>query len=404
VDERYLSKIEQSRTSAKPLAIEVIENVQEAIWSGISASVRAVLHRLVDLALEDEATERVGAARHERTAERRAHRNGTYTRDLATTLGPIEDVEVPRVRMPDGSSPGGWQTFDRYERRTYELDRLIGQLFLAGVSGRNLERVSAELWGKKVSRSTVSRATEAFEDEQRAINEASVPAEVRYLFLDGQNQKVRTELGVTDRQMLAAFAITSDGTERLLGYRLGTSESEAEWSLLLDDLKARGLRQTELVVVDGAGGLEKALQERFPDVPVQRCIMHAARNVMAKVRSRNKAEVGEDLRSIWDSSDRAQAMRAFEAFTTKWIVSEERAVRCLAEKVERCLTFYDFPEADWSKIRTNNVAERAFRFVRQRQRPMGAFTNDRSAERIFGALGGEWNRRRSHPLEAIHTT
>lgn len=404
MDERYLSQIEQSRTSPKPLPLEVIENVQEAIWSGISASVRAVLHRLVDLALEDEATERVGAGRHERTAARRAHRNGTYTRDLATTLGPIEDVEVPRVRMPDGSSPGGWQTFDRYERRTYELDRLIGQLFLAGVSGRNLERVSAELWGKKVSRSTVSRATEAFSEEQRAINEAPVPAEVRYLFLDGQNHKVRTELGVTDRQMLAAFAITPDGTERLLGYRLGTSESEAEWSLLLDDLKARGLRQTELVVVDGAGGLEKALGGRFPDTPVQRCIMHAARNVMAKVRSRNKAEVGQDLRSIWDSPDRAQAMRAFEAFTTKWIVSEERAVRCLAEKVERCLTFYDFPEADWSKIRTNNVAERAFRFVRQRQRPMGAFTNEGSAERIFGALGGEWNRRRSHPLEAIYTT
>jgi transposase-like protein len=403
VDERYLSQIEQSRTSAKSLPLEVIENVQEAIWSGISGSVKAVLRRLVDLALADEATERVGAGRHERTAERRAHRNGTYTRDLGTTLGPIEDVEVPRVRMPDGSSPGGWQTFDRYERRTYELDRLIGQLFLAGVSGRNLERFSAELWGKKVSRQTVSRATEAFEEEQRAINEAPVPAEVRYLFLDGQNHKVRTELGVTDRQMLAAFAITPDGTGRLLGYRLGSSESEAEWSLLLDDLKARGLRQTELVVVDGAGGLEKALQGRFPDVPVQRCIMHAARNVMAKVRARNKAEVGEDLRSIWDSPDRAQAMRAFEAFTTKWIVTEERAVRCLAEKIERCLTFYDFPEDDWSKIRTNNVAERAFRFVRQRQRPMGAFTNDRSAERIFGALGGEWNRR-SHPLEAIYTT
>jgi transposase-like protein len=399
-----LSQIEQSRTSARPLPLDVIENVQEAIWSGISGSVRAVLRRLVDMALGDEATERVGAARHERTLERRAHRNGTYTRNLATTLGPIEDLRVPRVRMPDGSSPGGWATFDRYERRTYELDRLIGQLFLAGVSGRNLERVSAELWGKKVSRSTVSRASHAFEDEQRAINGAPLPSEVRYLFLDGQNHKVRSEFGVTDRQMLAAFAICPDGSERLLGYRLGEGESAEEWALLLDDLKTRGLRSTELIVVDGAGGLEKALQARFPDTPVQRCIMHAARNVMAKVRARNKAEVGADLRTIWDSPDRAQAMRAFEAFTTKWIVSEERAVRCLAEKIERCLTFYDFPEADWSKIRTNNVAERAFRFVRQRQRPMGAFTNEESAERIFGALGGEWNRRRSHPLEAIYTT
>jgi transposase-like protein len=62
--------------------------------------------------------------------------------------------------------------------------------------------------------------------------------------------------------------------------------------------------------------------------------MHAARNVMAKVRWRNTVEVGADLRAIWDAPDRAGAMRAFEAFTTKWIVAEERAVRCLAEKIE----------------------------------------------------------------------
>jgi putative transposase len=268
VDERYLSQLEQSTTSAKPLPLEVIENVQEAIWAAVPGSVRAVLHRLVDLALQDEATERVGAGRYERSAGRRAHRNGTYTKDLQTSIGPIEDLQVPRVRRPDGSSQGGWQTFDRSERRTYELDRLIGQLFLLGVSGRNLERVSAELWGKKVSRSTVSRATEAFEDEQRAINEAPLPSEVRYLFLDGQNHKVRTEFGVTDRQIPAAFAITPDGTERLLAYRLGSSESEAEWALVLEELQALGLRQAELIVTDGAGGLEKALEGRFADVPV----------------------------------------------------------------------------------------------------------------------------------------
>lgn len=90
------------------------------------------------------------------------------------------------------------------------------------------------------------------------------------------------------------------------------------------------MRTTELIVVDGAGGLEKALEARFPDTPVQRCIMHPARNVMAKVRSRNNAEVGADLRTIWDSADRAQAMGGFEAFTTKWIVSEE--ARCAASR------------------------------------------------------------------------
>jgi putative transposase len=36
-------------------------------------------------------------------------------------------------------------------------------------------------------------------------------------------------------------------------------ESEAAWRALLDDLVKRGLRKPELVIVDGAPGLEKAL-------------------------------------------------------------------------------------------------------------------------------------------------
>lgn len=71
------------------------------------------------------------------------------------------------------------EVFDRYERRTYELDRLIDQLFLYGCSARNVERVSKDLWGKKVGRSTVSRVSETFEDEGKAINEAPVPGEIR---------------------------------------------------------------------------------------------------------------------------------------------------------------------------------------------------------------------------------
>ena len=113
---------------------------------------------------------------------------------------------------------------------------------------------------------------------------------------------------------------------------------------------------------------EAALATRCSDVLVQRCIMHIARNVRAQVRARSKAEIGDDLRSIRDSPDRTTAMAGFEAFTTKWIVSEERVVRRLADKIDRALTFYDFPQEDWSKIRTNNVAERGFRFIRQRPR------------------------------------
>jgi hypothetical protein len=47
------------------MPLEVIENIQEAIWFSVS-SMRAVLRRLVEVALEDERTEHLQAARHER--------------------------------------------------------------------------------------------------------------------------------------------------------------------------------------------------------------------------------------------------------------------------------------------------------------------------------------------------
>lgn len=71
----------------------------------------------------------------------------------------------------------------------------------------------------------LSRVSEAFEDEHKTINEVEIPSQVRYLYLDGQAHKMSSELGLVDKQLLAAFAILTDGTERLLGYRLSPSRS-----------------------------------------------------------------------------------------------------------------------------------------------------------------------------------
>jgi transposase-like protein len=58
-------------------------------------------------------------------------------------------------------------------------------------------------------------------------------------------------------------------------------ESEAAWRALLDDLVKRGLRKPELVIVDGAPGLEKALAALWSDAPVQCCLVLKQRNLLA---------------------------------------------------------------------------------------------------------------------------
>ena len=43
------------------------------------------------------------------------------------------------------------------------------------------------------------------------------------------------------------------------------SESASGWSQLLESLKNRGLRQTDLVIADGLPGLDQVIHKAFPE-------------------------------------------------------------------------------------------------------------------------------------------
>ena len=78
----------------------------------------------------------------------------------------------------------------------------------------------------------------------------------------------------TSISLLVALGVRADGQKELLAVKNMGGESEAAWRALLDDLVKRGLKSPELVIVDGAPGLEKALAALWSDVPVQRCTVH----------------------------------------------------------------------------------------------------------------------------------
>lgn len=96
----------------------------------------------------------VGARRFERIGSRKDHRNGTYVRRLLTSLGQI-DVTVPRSR--EGGSPS--DVIGRYQRRSPELDEMMVEAYVSGISTRKMADVTEALVGERVGRSTVSRVT-----------------------------------------------------------------------------------------------------------------------------------------------------------------------------------------------------------------------------------------------------
>lgn len=76
---------------------EVIENLQEIIWSKIGSAVKNLIKTFIENLLEDEITAIAGAQRYERRSKRKTYRNGCYYQNLLTKYGLIDAIRVPRV-------------------------------------------------------------------------------------------------------------------------------------------------------------------------------------------------------------------------------------------------------------------------------------------------------------------
>jgi len=110
-------------------------------------------------------------------------------------------------------------------------------------------------------------------------------------------------------------------------------------------LKSRGLDggKVTLGMMDGLPGLETVFREEFPQAKVQRCQVHVARNVLAKVPKKFKQAVANDLRSIFYAPSREKSWECFEGFRQRWQKSVPSAVECLERSIDACLTFFNFP-------------------------------------------------------------
>jgi transposase-like protein len=81
--------------------------------------------------------------------------------------------------------------------------------------------------------------------------------------------------------MLTALGIWGDGHWEILTWQLASEEDAASWGALLGTLYTKGITEetTELIVSDGAKGLDKALYSHLWGVPHQRCIFHKIKNI-----------------------------------------------------------------------------------------------------------------------------
>ena len=113
---------------------------------------------------------------------------------------------------------------------------------------------------------------------------------IKFLFIDGVIFKMSVGDSVDNISVLAVIEVTHNGFMKVLGLQSGDKESASSWREFFKDLKQRGLNTdvVRLVVTDGLPSLETIFKEEFTHAKTQRCQVHVARNVLAKVPKKLK--------------------------------------------------------------------------------------------------------------------
>jgi putative transposase len=196
-------------TSVTPLSQSELEDL-------LHEQLRQAVRFALVTVLEAEVEAFIGAARYERGATRRDQRNGYSTRSLGTTVGPIDDLPVPRTRQ-------GFRTqlFERYQRRRAELDAAISDMFIRGVSTRGVGQVVEHLTGTIPSASTVSRVFHTLEEEYTAWKKRPLAARYEYAFADGTYFTVIYDQDGCKMPILTVVGVRPDGVREVLGFRVG---------------------------------------------------------------------------------------------------------------------------------------------------------------------------------------
>lgn len=363
---------------------------EDEFWRDAQERQRQLLKVLLEGALEEELTQVLGAGRFRRADNRQGYRNGFYARDLTTQIGIVSGIRVPRARTLTVQRA----VFSRYQRRQAMVEKMIRDVFLAGISTRRVGETLEALLGERVSAQTVSRVARTLDGEIAKFHRVAIVDDVQYLFLDGVYLKVKSSLGARRRLVLCAYAVNFRGERRLLDFRLAPSESAAHWEAFLRQLADRGLRGVHLkvVVTDGCAGLHAALDVVYPYAPRQHCWAHKLRNVANCLKKCQQEECLKGARTIYQATTRRQAVRAFWLWTRRWRTAAPKAVSCLERDLDSLLAFLSCPVSHHRKVRTTNAIERCFREVRRRTRPMTCFNNDASCERIIYAVFSHLNR------------
>jgi transposase-like protein len=345
------------------------------------------IQELMQSCVNEEFSLQVRAKRYEHAPNRLDERQGGYERNLTTTFG-TSRIRIPRVRF--NKVRIYYSLFEKYQRRQKKFDRMVLLSMLLGHSVRKQRKFFRSFIGDAISHTTASKLIRTLEDGLQVFRTRKIEDKYKYLLLDGLWVKVKDGNKLKEKVILFVLGITLDNKKEIVAFRLAKGETEEEVTALLNDIYRRGLegKHLKLIASDGAKGIRAAISMVYPYAKWQLCYVHKLRNLNKHIRHKinNRPKMMRQVRAIYDSKNKQQAIERFEKFCAYWQEYEPYAIKCFKDGFHDTLHYFEFGE-DKNFISSTNHLERYLEEVRRRIKIQGYFKSDRSANLwVYGII------------------
>jgi putative transposase len=348
---------------------------------------QGVIQKLIQSCVNEEFALQVKAGRYEHAPDRLDERQGTYERNLTTTFG-TSKILVPRVRFKKVKIH--YSLFEKYQRRQKKFDKMVVLAMLLGLSVRKQRRFFKSFIGDAVSHTTASKLIRTLEEGLQEYRIRPIEDKYKYLLLDGLWVKVKDAGKLKEKVILFILGVTLDNKKEIIAFKLAGGETEEEVTALLNDIYRRGLegKQLKLIASDGAKGIRSAINMVYPYAKWQLCYVHKIRNLNKHIRHKinNRPGIMRQIRAIYKSENKQQAIERFNKFCVSWQEYEPYAIKCFKDGFYDTLHYFEFME-DKNLISSTNHIERDLEEVRRRIKIQGYFKSDRSANLwVYGII------------------
>ena len=303
-------------------------------------------------------------------------RNGYSQKTLKSEDGEMR-IKIPRDREA---------TFDpvivpKHKSISQKLADCILLLYAKGMSNADIIDFIDHSYGVKYSTSQVSIITNSLLEDIKLWQQRPLDDQYAVIWIDAIHYKIRKDNKVISKACMLVLGIDMLGKQDILSMSVVENESASAWSVILDDLKSRGLKDVLFLCSDNLTGLDKAVQACFPKSVHQICIVHQVRNSLKFVSYKDRKAIVKDIKAIYQSSNPDMAQDAFDKFKIEWNNKYPLAVKSRENNWDKLTAFLNFPQEIRKLIYTTNIIESFNASLRKYTKNKKVFPTDDAAKK-----------------------